>query len=70
MFILSINFKLNINTNIKFYEENDTCPSCKQDIDITHKENVFKEIPPNNYVDMTTFQNLICSLQRIVRTAR
>ena len=32
-----------INTNIKFYEENDTCPSCKQDIDITHKENVFKE---------------------------
>jgi len=32
-----------IEKNIKFYRENDTCPSCKQDIDDTHKEEVFKE---------------------------
>jgi DNA repair exonuclease SbcCD ATPase subunit len=32
-----------IEKNIKFYQENDTCPSCKQDIDATHKEEVFKE---------------------------
>ena len=32
-----------IEKNIKFYQENDTCPSCKQNIDDTHKEEVFKE---------------------------
>ena len=32
-----------IDSNIRFYEENDTCPSCKQDIDELHKEKVFKE---------------------------
>jgi len=32
-----------INRNIKFYEENDTCPSCKQDIQEHHKECVYKE---------------------------
>ena len=32
-----------IEKNIKFYKENDTCPSCKQDIDDTHKEEVYKE---------------------------
>jgi DNA repair exonuclease SbcCD ATPase subunit len=32
-----------IEKNIKFYQENDTCPSCKQDIDDTHKEEVYKE---------------------------
>ena len=29
--------------NIKFYEENDTCPSCKQNIEQHHKECVYKE---------------------------
>ena len=33
----------NIEKNVKFYEENDTCPSCKQDIQEHHKECVFKE---------------------------
>ncbi len=33
----------NIDTNIRFYEENDTCPSCKQDIEQHHKECVFEE---------------------------
>jgi len=33
----------NIDNNIRFYEENDTCPSCKQDIEQHHKECVFKE---------------------------
>ena len=33
----------NIDKNIRFYEENDTCPSCKQDIKQHHKECVFKE---------------------------
>lgn len=32
-----------IEKNIKFYEENDICPSCKQDIQTHHKECVFKE---------------------------
>jgi DNA repair exonuclease SbcCD ATPase subunit len=29
--------------NVKFYEDNDTCPSCKQDIQQHHKECVFEE---------------------------
>ena len=33
----------NIEQNIKFYEENDICPSCKQDIENYHKECVFDE---------------------------
>jgi len=33
----------NIDKNVKFYKENDTCPSCKQDIEEHHKECVFKE---------------------------
>ena len=32
-----------IQKNVKFYEENDTCPSCKQDIQQHHKECVFEE---------------------------
>ncbi|MBC8442690.1 MAG: AAA family ATPase [Proteobacteria bacterium] len=32
-----------IKKNIKFYEENDICPSCKQDIDSTHKESVLED---------------------------
>ena len=32
-----------IDRNVKFYEENDTCPSCKQDIQEHHKEGVYKE---------------------------
>tara|TARA_Y100000034_G_scaffold56870_1_gene69557 strand:- start:127 stop:1335 length:1209 start_codon:yes stop_codon:yes gene_type:complete len=32
-----------IDKNVKFYEENDTCPSCKQDIEEHHKECVYKE---------------------------
>ena len=32
-----------IEKNLKFYKENDICPSCKQDIDDAHKEEVFKE---------------------------
>ena len=34
----------NIEKNAKFYEENDTCPSCKQDIEQHHKENVWEEM--------------------------
>jgi len=33
----------NIERNVKFYEENNTCPSCKQDIQEYHKECVYKE---------------------------
>jgi len=32
-----------IEKSVKFYEENDTCPSCKQDIQEHHKECVFME---------------------------
>tara|TARA_R110000824_G_scaffold328351_1_gene515234 strand:- start:343 stop:1929 length:1587 start_codon:yes stop_codon:yes gene_type:complete len=32
-----------IQRDIKFYEENDTCPSCKQDIETHHKECMFDE---------------------------
>ena len=32
-----------INKNLKFYTENDTCPSCKQDIQEHHKECMFSE---------------------------
>ena len=32
-----------IQKNIKFYQENDTCPSCKQDIQQHHKDCVFEE---------------------------
>ena len=33
----------NIEKEVRFYEENDTCPSCKQDIQEHHKECVFNE---------------------------
>jgi DNA repair exonuclease SbcCD ATPase subunit len=33
----------NIEKTMKFYEENDTCPSCKQDIEKHHKDCVFEE---------------------------
>ncbi len=33
----------NIEKTVKFYEENDTCPSCKQDIQEHHKKSVFEE---------------------------
>ena len=33
----------NIEKSVKFYEENDTCPSCKQDIQEHHKECMVKE---------------------------
>ena len=33
----------NIEKSVKFYEENDTCPSCKQDIQEHHKECVVNE---------------------------
>jgi len=32
-----------IQKNVKFYEENDTCPSCKQDIQQHHRDCVFTE---------------------------
>ena len=32
-----------IDKNIDFYKENDNCPSCKQDINDTHREEVFRE---------------------------
>ena len=32
-----------IQKNVKFYEENDTCPSCKQDIQQHHRDSVFAE---------------------------
>ena len=32
-----------IDKNVKFYEENDTCPSCKQNIEHHHKECMYKE---------------------------
>ena len=32
-----------LDKNVKFYEDNDTCPSCKQDIQQHHKECVFEE---------------------------
>lgn len=33
-----------ISKNAKFYEENDTCPSCKQNIQEHHKKNVWEEM--------------------------
>jgi len=33
----------NIDTNINFYEKNDTCPSCSQKIETQHKEKIIKE---------------------------
>ena len=33
----------NIKKNLKFYEDNDTCPSCKQDIQKHHKECMIEE---------------------------
>ena len=32
-----------IEKDVKFYENNDTCPSCKQDIEQHHKECIFEE---------------------------
>ena len=34
----------NIEKSAKFYEENDTCPSCKQDIEKHHKETLWEEM--------------------------
>ena len=34
----------NIEKSAKFYEENDTCPSCKQDIEHHHKETLWEEM--------------------------
>ena len=33
----------NIEKNVKFYEQNDTCPSCKQDIKEHHKKSMFDD---------------------------
>ena len=33
----------NIERGLEFYKDNDTCPSCKQDINETHKNNVYEE---------------------------
>jgi len=33
----------NIEKSVKFYEENDTCPSCKQDIEDHHKKSMFDD---------------------------
>jgi len=39
-----LNTKLKtLNNSIRFYEENDSCPSCKQDITDSHKNEVFEE---------------------------
>ncbi len=39
-----INNKLKIiDKDVDFYKKNDTCPSCKQDINDTHREEVYKE---------------------------
>ena len=32
-----------IEKTVKFYQENDTCPSCKQDIQEHHKDCIFQE---------------------------
>ena len=32
-----------IDSNLKFYDENDTCPSCKQNIEVHHKNCILKE---------------------------
>jgi len=32
-----------IEKSVKFYEENDTCPSCKQDIEEHHKKSMFED---------------------------
>ena len=47
-----------IQKEVKFYEENDTCPSCKQDIQQHHKECVFDEKSKEHLEIQTTLDEL------------
>ncbi len=55
----------NIDTNIRFYEENDTCPSCKQDIEQHHKECVFKEKNEERDKAESRLKNVIENVEEI-----
>ncbi|MBC8442776.1 MAG: AAA family ATPase [Proteobacteria bacterium] len=53
----------NIDRNIKFYEENGNCPSCKQDIQEHHKESVFKEQAEEKSKVQNQLENIIDEIQ-------
>ena len=48
---------------VKFYEENDTCPSCKQDIQKHHKECVFEENEKENNNILEQMEELSVSIE-------
>ena len=56
-----------IQKSIKFYEENDTCPSCKQDIQQHHKECVYAE---KNEEKDSIEKELIALLESIEQTEK
>ena len=53
----------NIDRNVKFYEENDNCPSCKQDIQEHHKESMFKEQAEEKSKVQNQLENIIDEIQ-------
>ena len=51
-----------IERTVKFYEENDICPSCKQDIEKHHKECVFEENEKENNSILDQMENLVLGI--------
>ena len=54
-----------IQKEVKFYELNDTCPSCKQDIQQHHKECVFDEKSKEHTEIQTTLDELVEQIEQI-----
>jgi len=52
-----------IDKNVKFYEENDTCPSCKQNIELHHKECVYKEKEDERKETIESLEMLIDNIE-------
>ena len=61
-----INNKLKIiDKDVDFYKKNDTCPSCKQDINDTHREEVYKEKDDEKSELQTQLNELIQDISEI-----
>ena len=54
-----------IQRDIRFYEENDICPSCKQDIQQHHKECVFEEKNRERKTTEEGLEDLLNSIEQI-----
>ena len=54
-----------IDSNLRFYDENDTCPSCKQNIEEHHKNCIIKERGVEKQKHISDIEELITSIQKM-----